>query len=133
MDYLTIFITAVILNILGGINYGYFAVPWTLALKKTKEELLSRPNPAFAYLLSFFRSLLMTYALAHYLTLIGGESLGSGLFHGALIGAAFSVAPIMNHHVFAHGLRNGMVLTAIDGGYDLVSVMVAGAILTGWK
>jgi len=133
MDHLTIFVTAVILNFLGGINYGYFGVPWTAALSKTKEELSSHPNRPFVYLLSFGRSLLMTYTLAHYLPLVGADSLASGVFHGALIGAAFSLAPIMNHHIFAHGLKNGLVVTAIDGGYDLVSLIVAGAILTGWK
>jgi len=129
MDYwLTIVGISVVLNLIGGLIYGVFGAFWVNALGKSSEELRSRPNNWVAYLFSFFRSITITVVVdfyLHQLKLTG--DLQGALVTFSILAVGFSVGPVVNHHIFPSGLGNGLKLSLVDCGYDLVSIVLAAA------
>lgn len=126
------------LNCIGFLVYRNFSVPWVSALNKSPEEIRSRPAPGLAYFLAFLRCLVMIFTLDHYLRAlgvyqpIGGGFLSAG-FHATLLGLGFCLLPLVNHHIFTHGVVRGLKLSLIDGAYDFLSLALAAMLLVAWE
>lgn len=74
-------------------------------------------------------SLLGIITLGYLMIGLGVSGFLDGLVFGAALGGAFRLGTHMIHNGFA---KRPAALTVIDGGYDIIALAVAGAILGTW-
>lgn len=107
-----------------------FSKPWMTALGLKREDVDdSGISSTKALLASVFASFLTVMGLA-ILYAIQPGTLGSNLMIAGLVWGAFSLTPMLKMLFWED---RPMTLFAIDGGYELLSVMVAGVILSTWS
>lgn len=109
----------------GGLWYSpaLFAKPWMQALGKKKEDLDGGGAGMFFALLPLT---LMVLTLAYLVSLTETVGAGAGLTLGLIVGLGFVAAQGVLNNFFQHGKWK---LVAIDQGYAVVGLAVAGAIL----
>ena len=131
VNFLAIFVGAIIQMLLGFLWYGpLFAKPWMALRGWTQERIqASNPNPVI-YLVPFVGSLVAGFALALLIhaanmgTLVGGAGLG------LLAGIGIIVPAFASNYTFSsHPLK----LFLIDAGYYLVASIIIGALLGAWQ
>ena len=131
VNYLAVLVSAVAIFILGGLWYSkaLFANKWIALMGKSEEELKTAAKPgAMPLVIAFICSLLISWTMAIIVNHFGHEP-GMGLavaFH-CWLGFA---APTS----FATATFSGQpkALWLINSGYNLVSFLIAGAILGMW-
>jgi hypothetical protein len=134
INWLAVLVSAVAIFILGGLWYSklLFARPWVRLMGKTDEELkASTSGPApLMFLGAFVCGLLISIVLAMLLHHFGPHGVFFGMHLGALCWLGFA-APTS----FANAIFSGKpkMLWLIDSGYNLVSFLMAGAILEAWR
>lgn len=131
VNYLAVLIVAVIIFLLGGLWYSpvLFAKRWVALQNKSMEEMQSSGG-AGNYLQVFICGLVIAYVLAvvighftnHPMTWLRGAEIGV-LVWLATGAASYGTA------LFSMKPR---ALWAIDSGFNLVSMIIAGAILGVW-
>ena len=107
-----------------------FAKPWVTLLGKTPEELQKTSNPLM-FVVGFLTGLISCYVLAVVVSFSGATSLMDGAFVGFLCWMGFAGATSYNNQV--NFVKKPRALWAIDSGYNLVSFLIAGAVLAFWK
>ncbi|HVR41479.1 MAG TPA: DUF1761 domain-containing protein [Thermoanaerobaculia bacterium] len=131
VNWLAVLVSAVAIFILGGLWYSklLFAKKWIVLMGKTEEELRSaNPSPlmfVYAFLCGFVISFALAVILNHFSDLQWCRGIEIAvlcwLFAGAtsFANAVFSMKP--------------KALWLIDSGYNLVSFIIAGVILSVWR
>ena len=118
---------------LGGLWYSplLFARRWVALIGKTEEELKAN---AGAMPVSYLIVLLCGLVTAWVMALVVGDFAPAGVMDGALIGALCWLG-FAGPTSFGTALFSGKskALWLIDSGYNLVSFVVAGAILAAWR
>jgi surface polysaccharide O-acyltransferase-like enzyme len=135
VNYLAVLVAGVVIFILGGLWYSpaLFAKKWTALMGKTEAEMkaaaASASIPAM-YAVAFLCSLVIAWALAIVIGHFGHPSLVKGLKVAGLCWLGFAATTS-----FATGLfsMTPKPLWLINSGYNLVSFLVAGAILGVWR
>lgn len=113
---------------IGAVWYGLlFRAPWRRLTGVSGEA--SRGEMARSMALGFVLDLVKAYVMLRIVASMGAYSVATGVEVGfwAWLGLAFTV--LADQAVYA---RRSWVLTAIDGGYYLVSLMAIGGILAVW-
>lgn len=115
------------------IGYVWYAMPvfgrtWMNLIGKTEEQLKQGYNSSML-LQAFVAGLVMVYVLAHFVDYAGATTIAEGVQTGFWAWLGF-VATSM----FVNNLYEGKPtkLWAINAGYQLVNLVVAGAILATW-
>jgi len=131
INYLAVFVSAVIIFLLGGLWYSpvLFAKPWMSVINKTEEELKKNAKPT-NYLVAFLQVLISSYILAIFVYWANAATYGSGAWIGFICWFGFAGTTSLVHGIFAG--RNSK-LWMIDSGYTLVSFIAAGIILAVWR
>ncbi len=134
MNYLAVLVTAVVLFILGGLWYSpvMFAKRWIALQGRTPEELKAAnplPMPVLM-LISFVGGLLVALALAVVLHHYSYMDAMKGAMIGALCWLGFQASTSLTTSLFSSRPSR---LWLIDAGYNLVSAVLAGLILGGWR
>ncbi len=117
------------------VKFGIGAVWFTALFGKRWRELQGVPEGASmnglapAMIVQIVGDLIMAYILARFIGHYGGYSLGSGVLIGFMAWLGF-VATIMAGQIFYE--RKKPELVAIGAGYQLVGIVVMGAILGVW-
>jgi hypothetical protein len=135
VNYLAVLVAGIVIFILGGVWYSpaLFAKKWTSLMGKTEEEMKAAASsssmPAM-YIAAFVCGLLIAWTLAVVLGHFGHPSLVKGAKVGAFCWLGFAATTS-----FATGLfsMTPKPLWMINSGYNLVSFVVAGAILGAWR
>jgi hypothetical protein len=132
INYLAVIVAAVASFAIGAVWYSpvLFAKHWMAAHGFTLESMTAmRSTMARAYAISFICLLVMAAVLA---VLLGRMGI-VGAMHGARLGAflwlGFAATIGLTANVYANRPRS---LFFIDAGYQLVYMMVMGAILAAW-
>jgi hypothetical protein len=129
LNYLAIFVSAVIQWIIGAIWYSpiLFAKPW-MALIPTVPDKKSKSMIA-GMISSFIGSLILSFVLAHIVFWSGVTSFWNGALMGLVVWCGFVASP-----GFAQGIYEGrpFKLFAINTGYWLVALVVSGGMLAIW-
>lgn len=125
-------LTATVISILiGFLWYGpLFSKPWMAALGlKTEDVQSSGISMSRAVSGSIVASLATAVALAILFELAGPTHWQSGLLIAGIVWLAFSLGPMFKHIFWED---RPLVLFAIDGGYEFVSIFAAAFILIIW-
>jgi hypothetical protein len=128
LNWIAIIVAAIIPIVLGALWYSpvLFAEPWMRAVGRTREEL---GNAAFGYLLSAIGALVSSYALARIIKWAEVDDLWNGALVGILVWVGF-VATVLAVTTYFGGRPR--VLWMINAGYQLVALVLMGAILGAW-
>jgi hypothetical protein len=123
---------SLVVFMLGGAWYSpfMFARPWVALLGKESEELRKGSNPLM-FVVGFLTGLISCYILAIMVRYSGAESLSDGALVGFICWLGFAGATSYNNQV--NFVQKPRALWAIDSGYNLVSFVIAGAVLGIWQ
>lgn len=132
LNYLAVFVSAVIAMAVGYIWYGsLFGNAWMKEIGKSKKELEKGMGARLGGM--FILSLLMAWTLAHAL-IFGVAYLGFGGVNGALAGAFFNwlgfVVPVTYGSTIME--KRSSKLWAIQAGYYAVSFALMSLVLVLW-
>ena len=112
--------------ILGAVWYMTLANPWMAAIGKTMDQL-PEASPAI-YLIPIAACIVNAVLLATVMQLAGENTVAGGVKWAVILWAGLVLPYALVHNVF--GGFGGLVL--IDGGNQLVSLIITGAVL-GWR
>ena len=128
INYVAVVVAALVPMFLGALWYStaLFARPWMRAVDRTQEEL---KGGQLGYVISAIGALLMSYALARIVRWAEVDELWNGALVGLLVWVGF-VGPVLAVTTYFGG-RPGK-LWLINGGYQLVALVLVGAIHGVW-
>lgn len=134
LNYLAVLVTAIAIFVLGGLWYSpaLFAKRWIALQGKSEEEMKAGnhlPMPVML-LISFFCGLIFALALAVLLHHYSHMDAAKGAMIGALCWVGFQASTSYTTSLFSNRPTR---LWLIDSGYNLVSAIMAGLILGGWR
>jgi len=130
MNWLAVLVAAVVRMILGAAWFSppVLLKPWLAAAGVSESEMKARFPRALAA--DVAGSLLMAYGLARILNYAGANSLGFGLALGFLVWVSFIAVTSFSAMLYEH---RPFKLWLIGNGYQLVALLVMGAILAAWS
>jgi len=123
-----ILVAAVAYFALGAGWYMALSKPWMAALGWTRSDIENGSNPAI-FVVTFVLEVIAVFTLA---VLVGNTNLtglGGGASLGALVGVGIWFALLSVTFMYEN---RKPALFLIDGGYHVVALTVAGAILGAW-
>jgi hypothetical protein len=129
INLLAVAVAALATFLIGGLWYSpaLFYKPW-LRANGFSEADVQKGNPAAIFGLAFVCALIMAANLAAFLA-----TPGTTLAWGATAGALTAVWVVLGIAVVALFERRPWSYVFVNGGYWLVSFVVMGAILGGWR
>ena len=132
-NYLHVLVAAIAVFMLGGLWYSklLFANKWVALQGKTVESMKAEGqggSPGM-FIQVFICGFLVSWGLALFIMHLNVTSALGGLHIGALAWLAFVAPTSYGTALFSYKPK---ALWAIDAGYNLVSMAVAGAILGVW-
>jgi hypothetical protein len=126
-------VAAVAAWLIGGLWYSplLFAKQWVAAHGYTPEQVAAmQKNAPKAYGISFLCFVVMAHVLAALVHLTGAEGWMYGLHLGFLCWLGFAFTIGLTANVYSD---KKIATFFIDSGYQLVYLMVMGAILAAWR
>jgi hypothetical protein len=141
VNYLAVIVAAIVLFMLGGLWYSpvLFAKRWIALQGRTEEQMradAAASNMPVMYLLAFLCALIIAWAMAVVANnFIPSQPVaaGSWVWRGVKLGVfcwfGFVLPTTFATSLFSMKPRQ---LWMIDAGYNLVSFVLAGAIILGW-
>jgi hypothetical protein len=133
VNYLAVVVTGVAIFVLGGLWYSpaLFAKKWMSLMGKTEDDLKAASGSMpVAYVSVFFCGMLTSFALAVMLNHFTEPTVVRGAEVGALCWLGFAGATSYGSGLFS---MQPKLLWVINSGYNLVSFVMAGAILALWR
>ena len=133
VNYLAVLVSAIAIFLLGGLWYSkaLFATKWIALQGKTEEQLKQGSTPmAPALLIAFICGFLISWTLAVILNHFRPLDVMKGIAVGTLCWIGFAGATSFANGIFSSKPK---ALWLIDSGYNLVSFIIAGAILGCWR
>lgn len=131
LNHVAIVVAAVADFMLGGVWYGTLSTRWMIGIGKTMDEL--RKDPSYPlpwpYILGFATKLLAAYVLAALIGSTGRYTAGRGVRLALLMWLGFVFTSTLNEYAFE---GRGLEILAINTGYQLLALVVAGAIIGAW-
>ena len=124
---------ALVAWLIGALWYSplLFARAWVRAHGHTPEKLREMQTQAGrAYAVSFVCYLVMAVAMSILLQRVGVVSVLTGIKLGALVGIGFAAPIGLTGNVFSDKPLSAYL---IDAGYQIVYLIVMGAILAAWR
>ena len=131
-NYLAILVSAVVAFLIGGLWYSpfLFAKQWMAAHAHTPEDVARlKADAPRAYGISFVAFLVMAAILQMLLNHIGAHDWMSGALWGAHIWLGFALTIGLMANVYS---GKKFAVFVIDAGYQLIYLLVMGAILGAW-
>jgi len=131
INYWAVLVSGVAAMVVGSIWYTpkLFGNMWMSLIGKTTDQLKAEWNGTMM-LQTFVTALVMFYILAHFIDYTGATTLGEGAQTGLWLWLGF-VATTMYTNILYE--KRPVKLWAINAGYQLVNLIVAGAILSIWQ
>jgi hypothetical protein len=128
LNWIAVFVAALVPIVLGALWYSpaLFARPWMRAVGRTPEELT---GASLGYALSAVGAVVTSYALARIVRWAEVADLWNGALVGLLAWLGF-VATVLAVNTYFGG--RSRALWAIDAGYQLLALVLMGAILGAW-
>lgn len=129
INYLAVVLAALVPMVLGALWYSpiLFADRWMKAVGRTREEL---GDAALGYLLSAVAAVVTSYALARVMRWAEVDDLWNGALVAVLVWLGF-VATVLAVTTYFGGRPRELWL--INAGYQLVALVLMGAIHGAWE
>ncbi len=125
-----ILVCALFLWFLGAVWYSplMFAKPWIAIVGRKMGE--KPKGVVWGMLSSLIGDLLLALVLSHFVIWSGAATYAEGALLGLICWVGFVLAPLFPQHIYEGRPR---IYFAINGGYWLVGLLVAGGILAAWR
>jgi len=133
INYLAVLVSAVAIFLLGGLWYSpaMFAKKWIALQGKTMEDTKTSPGPtASMYIQVFICGLLTAWVMAIAIGLLPVFSVVRGLKLAVICWLGFAAATSYGTSLFSMKPKQ---LWLIDTSYNLVSFVIAAAIIGAWR
>ena len=131
INHAAVWVSVVVLSILGFLWYGpIFGESWMGMVGLTMEAAEANPPGAGTWVTNFIATIIPVYVMAYLYSKLGVSSLVEGAIWGLIIGFSFVHLSDMTGNMFA---QRPYGLAWITGGYSMVSLAIAGAILGAWR
>lgn len=134
VSFLPVLVSGVVIFLLGGVWYSpvLFAKRWVALIGKSEEEMKAAAASAgpLLYLQALLAGLLSAWALAVLLNHFGNLDAARGAAVGVLCWLGFAGATSYANTIFSMKPKG---LWLIDTGFNLVSFVLAGALLAVWR
>jgi hypothetical protein len=133
VNYLAILVCVVVFMVIGALWYSpiLFGKKWMSITGKSEKDIKQESAGVWkAYLISALGALVMAYVLAHILHYVQADTALKGLQTGFWVWLGFVVTSNLGGILF-EGRPKGLYF--IYNGYQLVSLLCMGIILTLWK
>jgi hypothetical protein len=130
---LAVLVTGVVIFMIGGLWYSplLFAKRWVALIGKSEAELkASAGSMPMSYLMVLLCGLVTAWVMALVVGNFAPASAVDGALIGALVWLGFAGATSFGTALFSGKPK---ALWLIDSGFNLVSFIVAGVILTVWR
>ena len=130
-NHVAVIVAAVVFFMLGAGWYTVLSNAWLAGIGKTMEQMTTEGGgSAMPMVVGFLAVLVMCYTLNSLLNRLGDTTAAGGAKVGAFVALGFVAANIALNYGFE--LR-GVMLWAINSGYVLAGLVIAGAIIGGWR
>jgi hypothetical protein len=128
LNWIAILVSAFVPMVLGALWYSpmLFARPWMRAVGRTPEEV---SGASLGYAISAVGAVVTSYVLARVVKWAEVDDFWNGALIGLLVWLGF-VATVLAVNTWFGGRPRA--LWAIDAGYQLVALLIMGAILGAW-
>ena len=133
IHWLPVIVSAVAVFVIGALWYSpmLFGKAWVKAHGHTPEKIEAmRASMGRAYGVSFLCYVVMAVAMAILVRRMDVIYVRGGVKLGALIGVGFAATIGLTSHMFS---EKKLATWLIDAGYQIVYLMVMGAILVAWR
>ena len=133
VNWLAIIVAAVVAFAIGALWYSptLFGRQWMAAHGHTPEKLAAmRASMAKTYTFSFITYLIMAMVIALLMGLTGGTTMIQGIVLAVLAWLGFGFTIGLNTNLYSDKPAAAFM---IDAGYQLVHVIVMGAIIGAWR
>jgi len=129
--HVAIIVAAVVFFAIGAVWYTVLAEPWMAGIGKSMDQLAREHGGSpLPYVIGFVAVLVMCYTLAWIVDRGMAPTAGNGALTGATV--AFGVVGAMLALNYGFEAR-GVTLWLINAGYAVVGLVIAGAIIGGWR
>lgn len=130
VNYLAVLVAAVVFWVIGALWYTVlFGKAWMAESGKTPEELKEQASP-LPHVVSIITDLLLCYVLAHFLVHLKVTEPVRGMYIGFWAWAGFVLTILAMNGAYE---GKSVKMVAINSGYALVGLVVAGGILAAWQ
>lgn len=133
VNYLAVLVAAIASMVLGALWYSpmLFGSKWVKLMGWTQQEMEKRKKGmGKSYGIAFVGSLVMAYVLAIFIAWAGAASVAAGVQVGFWVWLGFLATTGLGTILWEGRPKE---LYAINTGYELVQLLVMGAILAVWK
>ncbi len=135
INYLAVLVCGVLSVVLGFLWYGpWFGEEWMKLIGMSKEKMeKAKQDMNQTYTISFLSSIVMAYALAHFVwfSAPGAGTVLVGIKTGIWAWVGFVATTTLSHYLYSPE-KKPMKLYFIDTGYYLVLLVLMGVILAVW-
>jgi hypothetical protein len=131
-NHAAVILAAVLFFALGAVWYTVLATPWLAGIEKTAEQIAKdHDGSALPFIVGFVAILVMCYTLSWIVgRAIDPPTAGSGAMSGAMVALGLIGATLALNYGFE---ARSVSLWVINAAYVLVGLVMAGAIIGGWK
>lgn len=131
INHLAVLVSVVVLSGFGALWYGpLMGDTWMNLVGLDMATLDANPPGAGVWITNFVSTIIPVYVLAWLFTQMNVETLAKGALIGLVIGFAFIHLRMMNGNMWA---MRPYGLSWVDGGSNMISMTIAGAILGAWR
>jgi hypothetical protein len=132
INYLPVLVTGVLIFMLGGLWYSpvLFAKRWVALQGKTMEDMRASGASPGQYVQVFVCGLLVSAVMAMVIAHMPDPNAAHGVIAGVVLWLGFAAATSYGTALFS---MKPKALWAIDSGFNLVSFVLAGLILSVWR
>lgn len=130
INYVAVLVAAFGSMVLGVIWYApqVFGKEWMKLVGLTEKD--TKENAGAPMVLMMVGSLVAAYVMAHFVDFTNARTFTDGARTGAWIGIGFVFTAAMGESIFSHKPAR---LLAITGGYQVVNLIIIGALLGAWQ
>jgi len=132
INYLAVLVAAVVNMAIGAAWYSQalFGKIWMQQSGVTQQQITAaKKQMPLMYAASFVGALVMSFVLAHFVTLVGASTISAGIQTGFWAWLGF-VATTSLAGILWEGKKPGLYL--LNNSYNLVALILMGAILAVW-
>jgi len=130
LSYLAVIVAAIAQFFLGFLWYGpLFGKTWR-SLMGVNQQSMSGGGMGKTLVWSFIGSLVTAAVLRKLATMVGTHSLGGGVALGAMVWLGFIATVTLASVLYE---KRSVNLYVLNNGYQLVSLVVMGAIVAAWR
>jgi hypothetical protein len=130
MTYVAIIVAAIVQMILGFLWYGpLFGKTW-MSLMGSTTQSMNREGMGKTYAWTFIGSLVTAGVLRRVATMVGATTIGAGASLGGWVWLGFVATVTLASVIYE---KRSVNLYVLNNGYQLISLVVMGAILAAWR